>query len=68
MESAEQKITETNRLILESAVKCFECIGLLGHALSEHDPDDPATKLLASFTSTPKYRIVEKEPLDSEKI
>lgn len=67
-ESAEQKITKTNRLILESAVKCFECIGLLGHALSERDPDDQATKLLASFTSTPKYRIVEKEPLDSEEI
>jgi hypothetical protein len=60
-DSAEQKITETNRLILESAVKCFECTGLLGHALSELDPDDQATKLLASFTSTPKYRIVEKE-------
>jgi hypothetical protein len=61
-DSAEQKITETNRLILKSAVNCFECTGLLGHALGELDPDDQATKLLASFTSTPKYRIVEKGP------
>ena len=60
-ENAKQKITETNRLILESATTCFECIGLLGHALSERDTDDQATKLLASFISTPKYRIVEKE-------
>jgi hypothetical protein len=60
-ENAEQKITETNRLILESATTCFECIGFLGHALNERDADDQATKLLANFTSTPKYRLVEKE-------
>lgn len=60
-ENAEQKITETNRLILESATTCFECIGLLGHALRERDADDQATKLLASFTSTPKYRLVKKK-------
>jgi hypothetical protein len=60
-DNAKQKITETNRLIFESATTCFECVGLLGHALNELDADDQATKLLASFTSTPKYRIVQKE-------
>lgn len=59
-EGAIQRIKENNQLILESALTCFECIGLLGRALSERDPDDEATKLLAAFTSTPKYRVVEK--------
>jgi hypothetical protein len=59
-DKAKRKITETNRLIRESATTCFECVGLLGHALSERDTDDQATKLLASFTSTPKYRILRR--------
>jgi hypothetical protein len=59
-ESAMQKIQENNQLILDSAITCFECIGLLGKALSERDPDDEPTKLLAAFTATPKYRIVAK--------
>jgi hypothetical protein len=67
-DSAEQTIKETNRVILESAVKCFECIGLLGHSLSELDPDDQATKLLAGFTSSPKYSIFEKKGLGSDEI
>jgi hypothetical protein len=60
LESAMRRIDENNQLILESAITCFECIGLLGDALSERDPDDEPTKLLAAFTSTPKYRIVAK--------
>lgn len=61
-DNAKLKISESNRLILESATTSFECIGLLGHALSELDVDDEATKLLASFSHTPKYRIVKREP------
>ena len=50
-------IRTDNFLILQSAVSCFECIGLLGQALCECDPDETVGQLFAQCLSLPKYQL-----------
>ena len=57
-EQQKQKISKTNKLILEAALDAFQCIGELGKALFELDSNEPGAKLFAEFLSTPKYSIV----------
>lgn len=59
-EQQKRKITEVNHLILEAALNAFQCVGELGEALFELDPNEPGAKLLAEFLSTPKYSMVKK--------
>jgi len=60
LEKQRQKIIDTNRLIVDTALSAFQCVGKLGKALYELDPKEPGAKLLAGFLDTPKYSVRRK--------
>jgi hypothetical protein len=55
----EQKtsISEANRLVLDSAVTAFQCVGELGQGLHQIAPDEPGAEFLAGFISAPPYKL-----------
>jgi hypothetical protein len=57
IEEQSTSIAEANRLVLDSAVTAFQCIGELGQALHQVAPDEPGAAFLAQFISTPRYRL-----------
>lgn len=59
-EQQRQKISKTKEQILKVALSSFQCVGELGKALFELDPNEPGAKLFADFLFTPKYAIVKK--------
>ena len=60
-EQQKKRIIENNRLVLEGALRAFECAGKLGQALSELDPNEPGAKLLAAFLEVPKYTLQRRQ-------
>lgn len=57
---AVDNIRENNISILNAAISCFQCIGLLAQAIYDNDNDEVMAQLLARCLSFPKYRLIRR--------
>ncbi len=56
-EEQEERIATHSRFILDTAMKAFQCVGLLGQELASLDPDEELAKLFAALADSPNYSI-----------